>query len=257
MGFFSALLKELFITPESIGKQGENLTASKLGWVNLWGYHGMMLQNVYIPKRNGETTEIDLLYITEKGIFVIESKNYSGYIFGSETNRSWTSTYYAGKTWLGQRKVEKHHFYNPVWQNETHIKYLRKFLTNTYIPMYSLIVFSNHCEFKDITITSPNVYVCYRSGMNRCIKDIWRNCHENIPQETIEKIYNKLSPLTEKDEAAKQIHINNIESKLNSIETCPWCGSKLVLRTARNGKYSGTQFYGCSNYPKCKYIKNI
>ena len=100
MGFFSALLKELFITPESIGKQGENLTASKLGWVNLWGYHGMMLQNVYIPKRNGETTEIDLLYITEKGIFVIESKNYSGYIFGSETNRSWTSTYYAGKTFI-------------------------------------------------------------------------------------------------------------------------------------------------------------
>ena len=32
--------------------------------------------------------------------------------------------------------------------------------------------------------------------------------------------------------------------------TCPKCGGKLVERTSKYGK-----FYGCSNYPKCKYIK--
>ncbi|MDX9913297.1 MAG: restriction endonuclease [Candidatus Moranbacteria bacterium] len=40
------------------------------------------------------------------------------------------------------------------------------------------------------------------------------------------------------------------------IEKCPDCGGKLVLRTARKGSYSGNDFYGCSNYPKCKFIKN-
>lgn len=257
MSFFTSLLKDLFITPELIGKHGENLTASKLGWVNFWGYSGMMLQNVYIPKKNGETTEIDLLYITEKGIFVIESKNYSGYIFGNESNKSWTSTYYAGKTWLGQKKIEKHHFYNPVWQNNSHIKYLKEFLGNSTLPMYSLIVFSDHCEFKDITITSPNIYICYRSGMNRCIKEIWKTCDKTIPQETIKNTYNKLSHLTTRDKAVKHSHINNIEEKFNSNETCPWCGGKLVLRTARKGNYAGNQFYGCSNYPRCRYTKNI
>jgi len=257
MGLISSLLDTLFVTPESLGRQGENQIAAKLGWVDFWGYHGMVLKNVYIPKNDGQTTEIDLLYITEKGIFVIESKNYSGYIFGSEKNRSWTATLYAGKTWLGEKKIEKHRFYNPVWQNKTHIKYLKEYLKPFKIPMYSIIVFSDHCEFKEVTVTSPDVYICHRSGMNVCIKNIWRNIEEDISLETIETIYNKLAPLTEKDKAAKQAHINAIEAKLNSTEICPWCGRELVLRTAKNGRYAGGQFYGCSGFPKCKYIKNI
>lgn len=40
-------------------------------------------------------------------------------------------------------------------------------------------------------------------------------------------------------------------------EKCPWCGSALVLRTAKKGSNAGGNFYGCSNFPKCKYIKNI
>lgn len=42
------------------------------------------LFNVYLPKNNGETTEIDVLMIAKKGIIVFESKNYSGWIFGNE-----------------------------------------------------------------------------------------------------------------------------------------------------------------------------
>ncbi|MBP3896665.1 MAG: topoisomerase DNA-binding C4 zinc finger domain-containing protein [Mogibacterium sp.] len=28
------------------------------------------------------------------------------------------------------------------------------------------------------------------------------------------------------------------------------------VRTAKKGSIAGTQFYGCSNYPKCKYTRN-
>lgn len=38
---------------------------------------------------------------------------------------------------------------------------------------------------------------------------------------------------------------------------CPKCGSKLVLRTANKGENAGKQFYGCSNFPKCRFILNI
>ena len=38
---------------------------------------------------------------------------------------------------------------------------------------------------------------------------------------------------------------------------CPKCGGKLVLRTAHKGERAGKQFYGCENYPKCRYIENI
>ena len=65
-----------------IGRYGEALTARELKLVDLFGRKGKILRNVYIPKDNGETSEIDVLYITQKGIFVIESKNYSGWIFG-------------------------------------------------------------------------------------------------------------------------------------------------------------------------------
>jgi len=255
MSFLKSVLKGIFMPPEVIGKQGERLTASKLGWINLWGYNGMALQNVYIPKQNGETTEIDLLYITEKGIFVIESKNYSGYIFGNEKYQSWTSTLYAGKTWYGAKKVKKHKFYNPIWQNKTHIKYLKEYIGDKSIPAYSFIVFSDRCELKDITVFSDNVYVCRRINMNGYIKSIWKNSDSVLSEEAIAEIYKKLFPLTNKDEAYRKLHVDTIKKKLESKEVCPWCGGNLVLRTARQGKHAGERFYGCSNYPKCRYIK--
>ena len=38
---------------------------------------------------------------------------------------------------------------------------------------------------------------------------------------------------------------------------CPKCGADLIIRTATRGANAGKKFYGCSNYPKCRYIENI
>jgi len=38
---------------------------------------------------------------------------------------------------------------------------------------------------------------------------------------------------------------------------CPKCGSKMIIRTARKGKYSGKNFWGCSKYPNCNGILNV
>ena len=256
MDLFESFIKRLIFTPESVGLHGEKMIVRKLGWVQFCGKRGKILQNIYVPRENGETSEIDVLYITQKGIFVIESKNYSGYIFGSENNHNWTSTLYAGKDQLGRKKVEHHQFYNPVKQNNTHIKTLMHYL-NVDIPMLSLIVFSERCELKSITLFSPDVFVCNRGALPRLVRKIWNVYPDVLNEMQISTIFNALQPLTNQDEATKTKHISDIQSKLNYEETCTWCGVTLVLRTAKRGINAGHQFWGCINYPKCKYTQNL
>ena len=216
-----------------------------------------MLFNVYVPMNNVKTTEIDLLYITKVGIFVLESKNYKGWIFGTDTNKNWTEVLYTRKTWTNPRGSEKHSFYNPIMQNNTHINWLRRYL-NTSVPMFSLSVFSSDCEFKalDLSHSPNNVFVCYR----RDVSDIIKQCHDDYPtvlsESQIERIYDKLLPLTNVDKAKKEQHKQDVWDRKHGL-VCPRCGGRLVLRTANRGNNAGSQFYGCSNYPKCKFTRNI
>ena len=69
----------------------KKLTERELNLVKLLGRRGKVLRNIYVPKDNNETSEIDVIFITQKGIFVIESKNYSGWIFGDEKSSYWTA----------------------------------------------------------------------------------------------------------------------------------------------------------------------
>jgi len=41
------------------------------------------------------------------------------------------------------------------------------------------------------------------------------------------------------------------------VVACPRCGSQMVLRTAKQGKNAGNQFWGCSTYPRCKAVENV
>ncbi len=249
------LIENLFTTPtpKELGNSGEESLRKKLASLDFFGYHGRCLQNVYVPRRDGSTSEIDVIYITQKGLFVIESKNYSGYIFGNEQQKYWTSTLYAGKNWLGIKEVEKHRFYNPIRQNKGHLIALWKYCGN--IKAFSIIAFGDDCELMDVSWKSENVEVCYYSELKKCIKDIWNNTPDLYDEETIDDIYQSLASL-DKSSVTQAAHINNIKYG-NSSNVCPSCGGTLVLRTAKNGRFAGNQFYGCSNYPRCKYIKNI
>lgn len=128
------------------GRHGEYLAYKRLQHFEETG--GKFLFNVYIPKGNNETTEIDMLLICSKGLLVFESKNYSGWIFGNERNNNWTQTLP-----IGRGRSHKERFYNPIMQNATHIKHLRRIVSGN-IPMRSIIVFSDECTLKDITINS-------------------------------------------------------------------------------------------------------
>ena len=71
------------------------------------------LNNVTIPTSNG-TTQIDHVFVSRYGIFVIETKNMEGWIFGDEKQPQWTQSLYG----------KKFRFQNPLHQNYRHTKAL-------------------------------------------------------------------------------------------------------------------------------------
>lgn len=253
------------------GKYGEYLTYKKLKEYEADG--GKFLFNCYLPKDDGTTTEVDVMLIHSTGIFVIESKNYSGWIFGSEKNRTWTQTLRSGNG-----KVKKEHFYNPIMQNSTHINWVRTIVGKN-VPIYSLIAFSERCTLKDITVESPDVMVINRQHISKSVKQMGNRSIQALSKMDISRIHEMLYPYTQTTEYEKQQHIDNIKTarhqpKKNAIANitdkaqptaqenstnqninriCPRCGAELVLRTAKKGEHSGEQFYGCSRYPKCRY----
>ena len=250
-GIFRSLLN--IETPGDIGSKGENRIARKLTWSNTFGKPGVILNNVYVPRRDGQTSEIDLLYVTKKGIFVIESKNYSGYIFGDEERKNWTITYYAGKDWIGRKQVEKQQFFNPIWQNRAHINSLNRFL-NEDIPMFSLIVFSDRCELKELQWSDSDTYICHTSDINKMVGLLWKQNPDVLSEQEVIIVAEKLMPLTNVSQEERQQHVAMLRMRYQSTDKCPWCGRQLVVRTARN---TGRQFYGCSGDPNCTYTKNI
>lgn len=88
--YYDATHKSFWKMRFNLGNYGEYLTCKKLRKQEEQG--GRFLFNCYLPAKKDETSEIDVLMITDSGIYVFESKNYSGWIFGSEKSRSWTQT---------------------------------------------------------------------------------------------------------------------------------------------------------------------
>lgn len=110
-----------------------------------------LLVNLYIPRRNGGTSEIDVVMIDRTGIYVFECKNYSGWVFGDEKNKNWAQTFRGGK---------KYQFYNPIWQNRGHINTLKAYLSLWDEDVFkSYIVFGSRSTLKRITVNSPRVTV--------------------------------------------------------------------------------------------------
>ena len=237
------------------------------------------LFNLYIPKGENGTTEIDVLMISPKGLFVFESKNFSGWIFGSEHQTKWYQT-----LWQRDGTSRKESFYNPIMQNSTHIKHLKALLGEE-IPMHSIVVFSEACTFKGVQVTNPEVYVIKHGDELRVIDEICSHNKENLPKRKIQLLYEQLYPYTQIDAATKAKHIEVAKESLHGtpveprrnpdvnqshkeIHTsgegksvggslrCPRCGGKLILRIAKEGYWKGNEFYGCSNYPRCRYLQN-
>lgn len=210
------------------------------------------LFNLYLPTDDGSTTELDGIMICKKGIVVIESKNYSGWIFGNEHQKMWTQVLPTGRG-----RSQKEHFYNPILQNSGHIKALGALIEED-IPLFSVIVFSDRCTLKEIDCDTEKTPVVNRSGIFSAVSGLLQTSHDNLSQEKINILYSLLYPYSQTDNETKERHVERIKEKqsgTNNERTCPRCGGKLVLRTAKRGDNAGRSFYGCTNFPKCRYTE--
>lgn len=264
-----------------LGKYGEYLTYKRLRSYEKAG--AKFLFNCYLPRDNGETTEIDVLMIYKSGLYVFESKNYSGWIFGNEKGKTWTQTLPQG------RRSHKEHFLNPIMQNNLHIKWLKNLLQDETIPMHSVIVFSERCTLKKVDITSQNVAVINRDQVYETVLTIDSKTTSELTSGKVIELYEKLYPCSQVSDDVRQAHIESINARIQqekedkegeedreviadrsdrevnveiATETekqisCPKCGAPLVMRVAKKGENAGRNFYGCSAFPKCRYIQNI
>ena len=113
-----------------------------------------IFHDLYVRRPSGNYSQIDVVVPAKAGIIVFEVKDYSGWLFGKGYQSHWCQVLAYG--------AEKHRFYNPVKQNETHIASLRQNLNqciSAKTPIYSVIVFYGNCVFRDISGIPNNVFV--------------------------------------------------------------------------------------------------
>ena len=87
---------------------------------------------------NNDTTQIDHVVVSVHGIFVLETKNFRGWIFGSERDRTWTQQIFAFRT----------RFQNPLRQNYKHLKFLETVTGVGPDKIYPVVVFAGTAELK-------------------------------------------------------------------------------------------------------------
>lgn len=206
-------------------------------------YH--FFHDILLETTNG-TTQIDHIFVSEYGIFVIETKNMKGWIFGNPSQATWTQVIYG----------EKYKFQNPLRQNYKHIKTLEALLHVPEETLHSLVLFIGDAEFK----TPMPENVGYTGDCMAYIKakKISVFTHEQV-QNIVQKI--EMSRL-ENSRHARREHVKNLRKKHQNDDDgdkqrCPRCGATMVLRTAKRGANVGNQFWGCSSYPRCRYTKAV
>lgn len=120
-----------------------------------------LFTNIYLDGYNTETTEIDIIAISNKGIYIFEVKNYGGSIYGSNNNEYWTQV-------LNYRK--KTPFYNPIKQNYAHIKAIEKCLNIENIKLVPVVVFNDRCNLTNLTVSADTSTVLYEKDTIRFVK---------------------------------------------------------------------------------------
>lgn len=198
-------------------------------------YH--RLHNVTLPTPDG-TTQIDHILVSRFGIFVVETKNMKGWIFGGEQQAQWTQKIFK----------QSFKFQNPLRQNYKHVKAIEAALGIAPELIYSVVVFVGDSRFK----TPMPDNVTYGFGYIRYIKSFRELVlSEDELQELLSRLKeNRLRP-------SWQTHRQHVEqlktrSDATAVRKCPRCGEPMVLRTASRGANVGSRFWGCSAYPKCR-----
>lgn len=170
---------------------------------------GRIFHDLYVQKSDGSFSQVDVVIITEVGIIVVEVKHLRGWIFGTGNQTKWVQVLAYGK--------KKYSFYNPIFQNKSHIKFLKSRLSNLGdIPFYSLIVFYGDCVLKNLSQIPSEINIVKSTEAIEAIN--------NLIQTSRESIYTNLADIEAilfesvnygEDRDVRIQHVENIRSKWN------------------------------------------
>ena len=246
-GFWASVLTPKYSSrAEALGDYGEKRVSSYLEDLpcdNYWVFNDLLIRD------GNYTTQIDHIIISRYGIFVIETKNTHGKVYGSENAEFWKQ-YLPDFGYKRFGCTQEHQLRNPIWQNAGHIKSLRRLVFGNDIPINGIVVFPYETEVH-VTAEQPVL------KMVNVVPYIKKHRDEVLSSEQMSFYRSRLLEIISISESDRKQHLENVyrnkERRDAAVASgkCPLCGGNLVLRESRYGK-----FYGCSNYPKCKYIHN-
>jgi restriction system protein len=206
-------------------------------WLSLDSKTYRRFHDIIIPGTNG-TTQIDHLLVSRYGVFIIETKNKKGWIFGAEDQPKWTQSIYG----------KKYSFQNPLRQTFRQRKVLCEFLNMNHSLVHSIILFVGDCVFK--TTLPANVM---RSGLGQYVKNFRDPV---LSTEKVSELIQKLEMHSATSTLTTRNHIQSLKTRHSSSTACPNCGADLIERQAKKGRNSGSSFLGCKNYPRCRFTKS-
>lgn len=159
----------------------------------------VMLNDCTFLMKNQHTTQIDHVLINHHGIFVLETKNYQGWIFGSERQKQWTVC-------LGPKKFQ---FQNPIHQNYLHVKTLQELLSDDIASqhIYSVVSFVGKSEFK----TDMPVDVCQGEQWINYVKSFKTSVLSNQQIQHIAKKLEKIALVKGHETDCK--HIESLQKR--------------------------------------------
>ncbi|MBR4879766.1 MAG: NERD domain-containing protein [Clostridia bacterium] len=216
-----------------------------------------ILRDIYIEYEDYKA-QIDFIVVTKKLTFIIECKNLYGNIEIDNKGGFTRITEFDGKK-------KREGIYSPITQNERHIALLRKRNRDMMNPVSRVLAKLTGYNFDDyhkavVVIANPKTVVNDKFA-TKDVKDKVIRADQLIEYINAANAKSKavVSNDREMEDFAKMfIDMNKtnptdyVKKYRDQVEaTCPECGGELVLRSGKFG-----EFYGCSNYPQCKYTRN-
>lgn len=170
-----------------------------------------VFHDLFIEYRPGYYSQIDVVVLSPAGIIVFEDKDYSGWLFGSGSQKYWTQVLNYGE--------EKHRFYNPILQNSSHIARLQSVMGKDAdgVPFIPYIIFHGNCELKNVSGIPAGTIIGYVEYLSQTLKSLgeWPRCsYPNI--EALRRVLKK-GEINGRDPEVINRHLQNIERWKNSV----------------------------------------
>ena len=245
MGMLLILAVAVFIfikTPTFKGIIGEFIIKLIIGETSeVPGQEKYVIHDLLLRTDGDNTTQIDHIVINSSGIYVIETKNYKGRIYGDDYQKQWTQVLNYGKV--------KYPIYSPVRQNYKHVCVIKQFFPE-YVAVNSLVVFIRG----NVEYIKSN-YVCSPWELNRRM-NVYSE-YTLSPYE-MKSIYETLLNNNISDTISRWQHAENIKRKKSDNDyyvnnnICPKCKGNLIKKRGRYGEY-----LACCHYPDCKFTISV